>query len=481
MTSDFTTFRPIRPVILCGGSGTRLWPVSRQSYPKQFVDFDGGDSLLQSTAERFAGPQFLPPLVVTAEDFRFVVQDQLAAIGHPPERILIEPEPRNTAPAVLAAVLDALRDDPDALLLVAPSDHAIADPAAFVDAVQTGRAAAENGAILCFGIAPDRPETGFGYIELDAPPTADGGVMTPRGFVEKPGSDTAAAMLAEGRFLWNAGIFLFAARTMLDAFKAHAPDLIETVTKATDDARDDGMFRRLAPTDWTHVRSVSIDYAIMERAQNLAVIPYHGAWSDLGSWSAIWQRSGADDAGLATRGAVTQIDCTDSYLATAEDGIELVGIGLDGIVAVATGDAVLVADKTRVQDVSKAVADMKARSVPQATRSRRDHRPWGWFDVLALGERFQVKRIVVKPGAKLSLQSHVHRSEHWIVVSGTARVTVGDTVSLVSETESVHVPLGAVHRLENPGRVPMVLIEVQTGTYLGEDDIVRYDDDYRRS
>ncbi len=471
----------IRPVILCGGSGTRLWPVSRKSYPKQFVDFGEPDTLLQATARRVSGPVFSDPVIVTAEDFRFVVRDQLAEAGIACARILIEPEPKNTAPAIVAAALDALSDDPDAILLVAPSDHAIDDPNGFADAVAGGLEAAQEGAILCFGIAPNRPETGFGYIELpEGDAIRPGAVLTPTRFVEKPDAARAVEMLAEGRFLWNAGIFLFSARAMVEACKQHAPDLLPDTRAALDAATDDAAFRRLAKEPWARLRSVSIDYAVMEHAPNLKVIPYDGTWSDLGSWTAIWQRANPDAAGVVTSGSVTAMECSDSYLASAEDGLEVVGLGLDGIIAVATGDAVLVADKSRAQDVSKAVADLKARNVPQATSSRRDHRPWGWYDVLANGERFQVKRIVVKPGAKLSLQSHVHRSEHWIVVSGTARVTVGDTVRLVSETESIYVPLGAVHRLENPGRVPMVLIEVQTGTYLGEDDIVRYDDAYSR-
>lgn len=476
-----TAETPIQPVILCGGSGTRLWPISRQSYPKQFVDFGDADTLLQATAKRFDGPAFLPPQFVTGEAFRFIVRDQAQAAGVVDPSILIEPEAKNTAPAILAAAMRAAAQDPETLILVAPSDHAMPDPETFAGAVAAGRAAAEAGNIVCFGIRPDQPETGYGYIELpevvdqDAP-----AAVSLKAFVEKPDADTAQRMLDAGRYLWNAGIFLFKARTMVEAAAAQAPDLGPLVVQALDGATQDGGFLRLDAAPWSQLRSVSVDYAIMEHATNLSVVPYGGDWSDLGNWNSIWQRSAPDERGLALQGGATAIDCTDSYLSAPEDGLELVGLGLNGIVAVAMGDSVLVADKARTQEVSKAVTRLKEKNAPQATRSRRDHRPWGWFDVLALGERFQVKRIVVKPGAKLSLQSHVHRSEHWIVVSGTARVTVDDTVRLVSETESIHVPLGAIHRMENPGRVPMVLIEVQTGPYLGEDDIIRYEDDYRR-
>ncbi len=465
----------ITPVLLCGGSGTRLWPLSRKSYPKQFTELVGEESLFQASARRLSGPGYAAPLVITGADFRFIATEQLAATGIAGGTVLIEPEGRNTAPAVLAAALWLARKDPEALMLVAPSDHVIPDPAAFRAAVEAGRAAAEAGTLVTFGIAPDRPETGYGYLELAAAP--NGGPVPLQRFVEKPDLATAEAMLATGSFLWNAGIFLFSVKAILAAFEAHAPELIAPVTAAVEGGATDLTFFRLDPGPWSQVADISIDYAVMEKADNLSVVPYTGAWSDLGGWDAVWRESGA---GVVTTGAATAIDCADTLLRSESPDLELVGIGLKDTIVVATPDAVLVADASRAQDVKKAVTALKAKGAKQAEAFPRDHRPWGWFETLALADRFQVKRIVVKPGAALSLQSHVHRAEHWIVVSGTAKVTVNDEVRLVTENQSVYIPLGAIHRMENPGRVPMVLIEVQTGVYLGEDDIVRYEDVYAR-
>ncbi len=469
----------ITPVLLCGGSGTRLWPLSRKSYPKQFSTLIGDRSLFQKTLQRLAGAPFAAPVVVTASDFRFIVTEQMAAEGVDPGTILIEPDPRNTAPAVLAAALLVARDDPDALILVAPSDHSIPDTKAFRGAVQRGEAAARAGRIVTFGISPTRAETGYGWLEV-AP---DGGAETLPllRFVEKPCATRAAEMLGNDGFLWNAGIFLFTARTMIDAFGAHSPDLLGPVGAALDQAKPDLGFLRLDPAAWGGARDVSIDYAVMERSDNLSVVPFRDGWSDLGGWDSVWSEMVPDTGGVAVSGPSTAIDCTDTLLRSESDGLELVGLGLDGIVAVAMPDAVLVADKSRMQEVKLAVSALRAKQAKQADAFPRDHRPWGWFETLVLAERFQVKRIVVHPGAALSLQSHFHRSEHWIVVSGTAKVTVDDTVSLISENQSIYVPLGAVHRMENPGKVPMVLIEVQTGAYLGEDDIKRYEDIYARS
>ncbi len=465
----------ITPVLLCGGSGTRLWPLSRKSYPKQFTELVGEESLFQASARRLSGPGYAAPLVITGADFRFIATEQLVATGIAGGTVLIEPEGRNTAPAVLAAALWLARKDPEALMLVAPSDHVIPDPAAFRAAVETGRAAAEAGTLVTFGITPDRPETGYGYLELASAP--NGGPVPLQRFVEKPDLATAEAMLATGSFLWNAGIFLFSVKAILAAFEAHAPELIAPVTAAVEGGATDLTFFRLDPGPWNAVADISIDYAVMEKADNLSVVPYTGAWSDLGGWDAVWRESGA---GVVTTGAATAIDCADTLLRSESPDLELVGIGLKDTIVVATPDAVLVADASRAQDVKKAVSALKAKGAKQAEAFPRDHRPWGWFETLALADRFQVKRIVVKPGAALSLQSHVHRAEHWIVVSGTAKVTVNDEVRLVTENQSVYIPLGAIHRMENPGRVPMVLIEVQTGVYLGEDDIVRYEDVYAR-
>ncbi|HHX90696.1 MAG TPA: mannose-1-phosphate guanylyltransferase/mannose-6-phosphate isomerase [Paracoccus sp.] len=471
----------MHPILLCGGAGTRLWPLSRQSYPKQFTRITGAQSLFQAAAERLSGPAFAAPLVITGNDFRFIVTEQLAAVEIAPQAIVIEPEGRNTAPAALAAALVLTRTDPDALMLLAPSDHVIPDAAAFRAAVIAAVPRALAGDFVTMGITPSRPETGYGYLELAPGGRAD--TDAPQAlarFVEKPDAARAAQMIAQGNFLWNAGIFLFTARTLIDAFRALASDILAPVEAAVSEAQPDLSFLRLAPAPWQEVRNISIDYAIMEKAPNLAVMPYAAGWSDLGGWDAVWQESGPDGAGNVTSDHATAIDCRDTLLRSESPRIELVGIGLEDILAVATTDAVLIAHKSEAQRVKEAVSALKARNVPQATQFPTDHRPWGMFESLITGQRFQVKRIVVKPGAALSLQSHHHRSEHWIVVEGTARVTIGDTVQLVSENQSVYVPLGTVHRMENPGKVPMVLIEVQTGSYLGEDDIIRYEDVYAR-
>jgi mannose-1-phosphate guanylyltransferase/mannose-6-phosphate isomerase len=472
----------LHPVILCGGSGTRLWPLSRKSYPKQFSDLMDGGTLFQASARRTAAPGYAPPVVVTNADFRFIVREQLATAGITPAAVLIEPEGKNTAAAVLAAALWVAARDPDAMLLVAPSDHVIPDAAAFRAAVAAALPAAAEGRLVTFGIAPDRPETGYGYLELGGPAQGDGDGPVPlRSFVEKPDAARAAAMVADGRHLWNAGLFLFTARALVAAFEAHAPAILQGVRAAVGGARDDLDFVRLAAAPWAALPDISIDYAVMEKAANLSVQPYRGAWSDLGGWEAVWREAGPDAAGMVRHGPVTAIDCADSLLRSESGGQHLVGIGLTDIVAVAMPDAVLVARKDRAQDVKLAVAALKSQGARQAETFPRDHRPWGWFESLVIGDRFQVKRIVVHPGRALSLQSHHHRAEHWIVVKGTARVTVDNEVRLLSENQSVYIPLGAVHRMENPGRVDMVLIEVQTGSYLGEDDIVRYEDAYART
>lgn len=470
----------IYPTILCGGSGTRLWPLSRKSYPKQFAPLLGDQTLFQASALRLCGTEFAAPMVLTNSDFRFIVTEQLAEIGIDPGTILIEPEGRNTAPAVLAAALQVMSQDPNAVLLVAPSDHSIPDAAGFRAAVRRGLDAVAAGKIVTFGITPSRPETGYGYLELSAPPGADGAPVALSRFVEKPDRAKAEAMLAAGTFLWNAGIFLFRAADMIAAFDAHAPEVLIPVRAAVASASADLGFLRLAPEPWAKAPEVSLDYAVMERAPNLAAVPFSGEWSDLGGWDAVWAAQEHDGAGVVTSDGATAIDCQDSLLRSASEGVELVGIGLKNIIAVAMNDAVLVADMARAQEVKKAVDMLKARKAVQAVQFPRDHRPWGYFETLALGPRFQVKRIVVHPGASLSLQSHHHRAEHWIVVQGTAKVTVDDKAQLLGENQSIYVPLGSVHRMENPGKLPMVLIEVQTGAYLGEDDITRYEDVYAR-
>lgn len=469
----------IHPVILCGGSGTRLWPVSRKAYPKQFAPLIGAESLYQLTLRRLTGPDFAAPVIMTGDDFRFMATEQASDIGLTDARVYIEPIGRDTAPAILTAAL-ALKDSPDDVMLVAPSDHVIDDAGAFVDCVRIAAQAAETGALVTFGVTPDRPETGYGYLELTEQPDGTNAVAL-RSFREKPDEATAQAMLDAGNYLWNAGIFLFRVADILAAFEKHAPDLIAACGAALENSREDLGFCRLDATAYAQARSISFDYAIMEKADKVMTVPLSSAWSDLGSWDSLWQAQSPDEKGVATHGPVTEIDCTNTYLRSEDSNIQLVGLGLDNIVAVAMRDAILVADKSRGQDVKAVVSALRAKNVAQADDYPRFHRPWGWYETLCLDSRFQVKRIMVKPGGVLSLQSHHHRSEHWIVVAGTAQVTIGDQVKLVSENESVYIPLGTVHRMANPGKLPMYLIEVQTGSYLGEDDIVRYEDIYDRT
>ncbi|HEX9856832.1 MAG TPA: mannose-1-phosphate guanylyltransferase/mannose-6-phosphate isomerase [Paracoccaceae bacterium] len=468
----------INPVVLCGGSGTRLWPSSRSAYPKQFAALLGDRSLFQDTLTRVSGPDFAAPVILTNEAFRFLVRDQAAAIGLEDAELILEPAGRDTGPAILVAAL-RLEATPDALMLVLPSDHLIRDPAAFVAAVRAGVVAATGGALVTFGVTPDRPETGFGYLELTAP-ARPGRPVPLAGFSEKPDLDRAQAMLAAGNYLWNTGIFLFRAGDIIAAYQAHAPHLLAPCRAALAAGQRDMGFLRLGAEDYARARAISIDYAVMERASNIVAVPVDAGWSDLGSWDALHAVLPVDAAGVARSGTVTAIDCENTLLRSEDENIQLVGLGLRNIAAVAMRDAVLVVDMDRAQEVRQVVAELKQQGRPQAQDYPRFYRPWGWYETLCLGDRFQVKRIMVSPGGILSLQSHVHRAEHWVVVAGTAQVTVGEEVRLLSENQSVYVPLGAVHRMENPGKVPMYLIEVQTGSYLGEDDIVRYEDVYHR-
>ena len=439
----------------------------------------GNESLFQSSVRRVSGAGYAKPVIITGSDYRFVVSEQLRDIGIEEQTVLIEPDGRNTGPAVLAAALHLAEKDPNQLILVAPSDHVIPDNAAFQSAVNKGVVEAQKGNLVTFGIQPDRPETGYGYLELPKPSNGEAQPLTR--FVEKPDLQTAQSMLASGSYLWNAGIFLFTADTIIKAFERHAANLIEPVSAAVSDMEPDLTFFRLGEKAWAGVESISIDYAVMEKADNLSVVPFAGKWSDLGDWTAVWRDSEKDAGSNVLFGESTAIDCENSLIRCEHSDVEVVGIGLKDMMVVATKDAVLVADKSKGQEIKQAVNALKAKDAPQAETFPRDNRPWGWFETLGTGERFQVKRIVVNPNAALSLQSHVHRAEHWIVVSGTAKVTIGEEVKLISENQSVYIPLGAKHRLENPGKVPMVLIEVQTGSYLGEDDIVRYEDIYSRN
>jgi len=465
----------VYPVILCGGAGTRLWPVSRRSYPKQFCALLDGASLFQRTLERLTGEGFADPVLLTHQDFRFIVAEQLAVAGAKATRILLEPDGRNTAPAICLAALEIARHDPDALMLVLPSDHIINDLEAFQKAAAEAAAAAESGALVTFGVSPDRPETGYGYIELAAP--GQTGTQPYRRFVEKPDAATAEVYVGSGRYFWNAGMFMFRARSILAAFDQHAPDIREAAAQSLAAGRDDLDFFRPAAEPYLACPNISIDYAIMEHMPGM-VVPMECGWNDLGSWRTVWSESKPDKNGVASAGVATAIDCRDTLLRSDNPNVRIVGIGLEGIVAVATGDAVLVSSMDRAQDVRDAVNRLQIAGAPEAEQFPRDYRPWGWFERLAIGQRFQVKQLMVKPGGKLSLQAHHHRAEHWVVVAGTGKVTIGDDVRLLTENESVYIPLGAVHRLENPGKVDLHLIEVQSGAYLGEDDIVRYDDAY---
>ena len=473
--------KAITPILLCGGSGTRLWPLSRKSYPKQFLPLLGEKTMFQESALRLAGEAYGQPIILTNSDFRFIVTEQLLEIGIDPSAILIEPESRNTAPAILAAALWLEKDIPDAMMLVAPSDHVVPDAVAFRQAVEVGVEAAKAGKLVTFGITPTYPETGYGYLELSEAVGTDNQAFALKSFVEKPDQPKAEAMIASGNYLWNAGIFLFSVKTIISAFEKSCPQLLDPVRRAVDEGKPDLGFLRLDPQAFGDAEDISIDYAVMEKADNLSVVPFSAGWSDLGGWDAVWRESEKDEANVALSGPATSIDCSNSLLRAEDKGQEIVGIGLENVIAIAMSDAVLVADMSRAQDIRKAVDTLKAKNVRQAQTFPVDHRPWGLFETLVLDDRFQVKRIVVKPGGSLSLQSHFHRSEHWIVVAGTAKVTIGEDVKLVTENQSVYIPLGEIHRMENPGKVPMVLIEVQTGTYLSEDDIVRYEDIYSRS
>lgn len=483
MRSEKQIERRIFPVILCGGSGSRLWPLSRAAYPKQFVKLFGNaneQSLFQKTVQRFSSSAFEAPVVLAHEMFRFIARDQLTKAGIEPDRMIIEPSRRNTAPAIFAAALYLLDKDPDAMMLVAPSDHVIPDAEVFADFVRTASREAPDDAMVTFGITPTCPETGYGYLELGK--RAEDRMLVPlTAFVEKPDEKNAKMMLESGNYLWNAGIFLMRAETAVAAFRKWVPDLCEAVGKALENSAEDLHFLRLQQEAYDKATDISIDYAIMEKADNLFAAPCGFLWNDMGAWDAVAQAYDVDEQGNASAGPVTMLDCEGSFLFSNSEKLDLVGIGLKDVVVVALNDAVLVADKFQAQRVKNAVEEMKAKQRPAATQFPRDYRPWGWYESVATGDRFQVKRIVVDPGGSLSLQSHFHRAEHWIVVEGTAKVTIDDAVKLVSENQSVFIPVGSVHRLENPGKLPVVLIEVQTGAYLGEDDIVRYEDKYARN
>nr|WP_275672427.1 mannose-1-phosphate guanylyltransferase/mannose-6-phosphate isomerase [Thermomonas alba] len=464
----------LQPVLLSGGSGTRLWPLSREAYPKQFLPLADEVTMLQATWRRVAPLADAAPIVVAGEDHRFLVAEQLRQIGAPTPAILLEPAGRNTAPAIAAAALQAMAAGDDPLLLVLPSDHVVRDLAAFRAAVRAAMPAAEAGRLVTFGIVPAAPETGFGYIQA-APGE---GVRPVLRFVEKPDAATARAYLDAGGYYWNSGMFLLRASRYLDELQRFRPDILAAVRAAFAAAARDGDFIRLDKTAFAACPSDSIDYAVMEKTDAAAVLPVDIGWNDVGSWSALWEVSAQDADGNAHHGDVIAIDSRNSY-AYARRLVALVGV--DDLVVVETDDAVLVARKDRVQQVKDVVARLKDEARPQAVLHREVHRPWGSYDSIDIGDGFQVKRIKVKPGARLSLQSHARRAEHWVVVRGTARVTRDNDVFDLFPNQSTYIPIGARHRLENPGSEMLELIEVQSGDYLGEDDIVRYEDAYGRS
>ena len=469
----------LQPVLLSGGSGTRLWPLSREAYPKQFLALAGDDTMLQATWQRVAALADAAPIVVAGEDHRFLVAEQLRQIGAPTPAILLEPMGRNTAPAIAAAAMQAMRGGDDPLLLVLPSDHVVRDESAFRAAVSAAMPAAQAGALVTFGIVPDAPETGFGYIEADKHAGDRGdGVRRVLRFVEKPDAATAQDYVDAGGYYWNSGMFLFLASRYLEELQRFRPDIVAGVRTAFDAAQRDGDFIRLDKEAFAACPPDSIDYAVMEKTDMASVLPVDIGWNDVGSWSALWDVSAQDADGNAHHGDVIAIDSRNSY-AYARRLVALVGV--DDLVVVETDDAILVARKDKVQQVKDVVAKLKAEQRSQATLHREVHRPWGSYDGIDIGDGFQVKRIKVKPGARLSLQSHTQRAEHWIVVRGHARVTRDNDVFELHANQSTYIPIGAKHRLENPGSEMLELIEVQSGGYLGEDDIVRYEDVYGRS
>lgn len=475
------------PVILCGGSGTRLWPLSRESFPKQFLALAGQQTMLQATALRLDAARLsmalAAPMVVCNSQHRFLAANQLMEVGLVHPQIVLEPVGRNTAPALTLAALQAVADGADPILLAMPADHLMADPLAFQDAVESAVALARSGAMITFGIVADGPETGFGYIQRGE--TRSGAAYDILSFAEKPDAARAQSYLDAGNYVWNSGLFMVRASVWLSAMGHCRADILEACTQAMHKAQRDLDFIRPDAAIFQACPSDSIDYAVMERLPAnpeigvaAFVVPLQAGWSDLGAWDAVWQARERDAHGNALAGDAVMHGCTNSLLFSSARLVA--GVGLDNIMVVETPDAVLVVDKRNTQDVKQIVSQLRRSGHSLADSHRKTHRPWGWYDSIDTGERFQVKRIVVNPGAQLSLQMHHHRAEHWVVVKGTAQVTNGDKTFLLSENESTYIPLGHAHRLENPGRVPLEIIEVQSGSYLGEDDIVRFEDTYGR-
>jgi mannose-1-phosphate guanylyltransferase / mannose-6-phosphate isomerase len=470
------------PVILCGGTGTRLWPLSRASYPKQYWPLagTGEDTLLQQTQQRLKGlPGLGAPLLICNEDHRFIVAEQLRQIGVEPQAILLEPIGRNTAPAVAVAALQATAHGEDPLLLVLAADHVIRDAATFRATVAAGMAAAEAGQLVTFGIVPTAPETGYGYIEAAQSLLGANAPVPIARFVEKPDRATAEQFLATGRFTWNSGMFLFKASAILAELERLAPEVVSACRSSLEHDSADLDFLRLEREAFASCPSVALDVAVMERTDRGAVLPLEAGWSDVGSWSALWETADQDSEGNVLRGRVISEGSRNCYLRSEHRLV--VGLGVEDLVVVETDDVVLVAHRDRAQEVKAIVGLLEREGAPESKAHRKIYRPWGSYDGVTEGERWQVKRIVVNPGASLSLQMHHHRAEHWIVVQGSALVEKDERQEMVSENQSTYIPLGCRHRLSNPGKIPVELIEVQSGPYLGEDDIVRFEDRYGRS
>ena len=469
----------LQPVILAGGSGTRLWPMSRESYPKQFLPLLDGKSPFQATLDRCASlGRIEPPIVVVNHEHRFLAADQARVAGLALKRIYVEPVGRGTAPAIALVAHDLVGEDPQATLLVLPADHDIPDEGPFADAVETAQAAAGLGHLMVFGIEPRWPETGYGYIERGADVIRAPGCHQVASFVEKPELEIATRLAESGRHYWNSGMFLFGAARYIEELDRLEPELAQACREAAQACADEAGCRRIDRAAFERCRSMSIDHAVMERTHSAAVVPARFRWSDIGSWDALWDRASRDEDGNEVQGDVQLHDVSGCFVHS--DKRLVVGIGLEDIVIIDTPDALLVARRGETQRVREADEQLKAEGRGEHKTHRLVHRPWGTYEDIDQGERFRVKHITVEPGGKLSLQYHHHRAEHWIIVSGTARVTKGSEVSLLSENQSIYINLGEMHRLENPGKVPLQLIEVQTGSYLGEDDIVRVEDVYQR-
>lgn len=469
----------IVPVILSGGTGTRLWPVSRESFPKQLWPLVSDRTMLQDTARRGMGPGFAPPIVVCNHEHRFLIAEQLRATGIADAEIVLEPVGRNSAPAITTAALLAAEADPDAVLWMMPADHAIQRMDALYAALGRAAVAARAGRIVTFGMQPHRAETAYGYIEVGPELAIAPGVHALARFVEKPDAATAARLVESGDHLWNSGMFVFTAATLLAEMERFAPDVLAAVRRAVEARVRDLDFTRLDPAAFAACPNISLDYAVAERTTAAAVVPADLGWSDVGSWDALWEQSPKDGAGNATVGDVLLEGADNCYVRS--DGMLTAVVGLQDAVVVVTGDAVLAMHRDRAQDVKRVVDRLRRAGRHEAVAHNRMYRPWGFYERLILSDRFQVKRIVVSPGHKLSLQRHFHRAEHWVVVSGTALVSRDEDELMVRENESVYLPLGCTHRLANPGRIPLTLIEVQSGSYLGEDDIVRVEDTYGRT